>query len=1149
MTSVPRDSSRGFVNLQHRFRGLIARFRSKRFVEERSVPPYHSFRSGLRDLLLDARAAIKPPQYRAYLEWMAEQARNQLQDLNTVPVGYDQLGGIYTKAPVVSIEHELLWITERLRIEAPRLTVLVKATETIQRKVITGAYEEGIEGVTAVQNLLGVSLWSVQLRLALEHLAGGLERQKRYSAELRKVYRTGLLNFTAYHTSVRNEDRTTLVKFLDDIEVRINGLTAHSGPTKTYDRYRLMNDLPTTDAGLAEVLRVEQSHGIVDIYETFVAVLQKMAQHRPPPERVDLIVCCIDQLGLEDFRLTKLVALLAPFRPHALVPRATHISDALFDGRGRQAIRLGLRVACDDPWQHIYAGFALGHANRERAAISARPTNVAALIGQIQSRCNESDNAWAKLTKLALNLRGLPFAAGVLECMIQLRRTEPDQPWRPWLIGLNSPTEGPEDRPWELGCAVAAPDGTTAAAWYEAACPSHSKSQASRLLRAVGHIHRSEFEEADETLGSLGEKSPEPLRNLCTLVRLHALHALGKRQRLIAQIAKEGTRSPTQAQFLPVMSALKNLVWQDYKAVTDPLAAPIALHLLWSEHESSETASMMRFATGSAMRQHNVSQPSDLEANALLVTPHELIYFLRYVCVPNIMDLTRLFSGTRAILEERQAICGLLAKIDPQNGEAYRTEIVVIANELELDEGRWIVDSARIHVDSDGLIRWAMRELGEDYARYRDLIHIDIDAKQSFDDVLRELETTSPHRSNFVPDNEADAVLFSILRRLADEFLTNASFGLDFYLSKRVRHQSFIGLIRGPLEFAELITTRESEAGEYHRNNAWLDKFDVEDAAGGKIDAALRQFAMQFDEIIAQAKDTYFQLRSVDKPQGMITLEINDRLIGIARALIRLDLTFPEFIRVALAVLWAAIESSLSQIRNFIRDDIKSRVSKEFDVVRASVRELAEHDGAWLEFDAAMGGAANEVQLKLDEVAHWFVHADTLRQHRLFSLEQILRIGVDTALKSQRGFAPEITQSSKGDLHLQAANLVFVHDVVFVGLGNARKHSGLKTPHVDVTAKWNEADATLTLGVISDCRASNRADKEKHAGVIRKIIAEGAHHRRTRVEEGSGFAKLAAVVGQSERGRIDFGFTPEGRFRLEVTYAVIQSTGGQAGAE
>lgn len=1104
--------------------------------------PERVFRSALQNLLLDARAAIEPDLYRTFLEWTVEQSKGQLNDLAAIPVAYDELTGIYSKAPTVSLENELLWITERVRIETARINALVQTTRLVQLATFDGAYEEAIVAVSTMQSIFGVSLWSVQLRLALEHLAGGLERQKRYSAELRNVHRAGLLNFTTYHTSVRNEDRTTLGKFMDDVEARISAVTGHSEPTKTYDRYRLKGDMPTTDIGLAEILRVEQSHGIVDIYETYVAILQELARQSPSQERARFIAHCVDQLEVDDFRLAKILRLLEPSHHSELPQRETTVSDALFGGKIGQVIRKAYKVRSDNPWDYIYAGFALSYRSAAGDPVQAKPTSVSGLIARIQSRRDGSEDAWAQLAKLALNLRGLPLAAGLLESTVQLRRTQPDQPWRPWLIGLNSPVEGPEDRPWDLGCATGPhAEGATSVAWYEASCPGEREAPAHKLIRAMGHIHRGDFEDAGHTLGGTDRDWPEPLRNLRALVQLHALHALGERQRIITLIASEGTRSAIHARFLPVVSALRGFAWQDYKTVDHALAAPIALHLLWTEEETSETASRLRFATGHALRQLEVSRPSDLDAEDLGIEQHELVYFLRYVCVPNILDLTRLFSGTRAILEERQAICGLLARIDAPNSQAYQDEIIIIANDLELDEGRWIVDSTRIHVDSDGLMRWARKELSEDYERYRDLVDIDVDGAQNFEDVLRELEANPAQRSNFVPKTEADAVLFSIFRRLGEEFLNNASFGLDFYLSKRVRHQSFIGLIRGPLEFANLITTRESEAGEYHRNDVWLNRFDhLDGAARGEIDSALRTFAMRFDEIISQAKDTYFHLRSTDKPLGMVTLNLNERLVGLARALIRLDLSFPEFIRVAVPILWAAIENSLAAIRTFIADDIKPRVIKEFDIVRARVRTLAEQELAWLEFDAAMGGAANEVQLKLDEVAQWFVHADTLRKHRLFSLEQILKIGVDTALKSQRGFTPEITQVAEGDLNLQSANLVFVHDVVFVGLGNARKHSGLKAPRVNVAAKWNEDDATLTLTVVSDCRASNRTDKEKQAAAIRKIIAEGSHDRRTRTEEGSGFAKLAAVVMQSPRGKIEFGFDAEGRFRLDVTYAVIQ---------
>ena len=44
-------------------------------------------------------------------------------------------------------------------------------------------------------------------------------------------------------------------------------------------RYRLTGELPKSERALADILRVEQSHSSIDIYETFVAVVQEIARH------------------------------------------------------------------------------------------------------------------------------------------------------------------------------------------------------------------------------------------------------------------------------------------------------------------------------------------------------------------------------------------------------------------------------------------------------------------------------------------------------------------------------------------------------------------------------------------------------------------------------------------------------------------------------------------------------------------------------------------------------------------------------------------------------------------------------------------------------------------------------------------------------
>jgi hypothetical protein len=1144
MSQVLDQSDRSFLDSQNRFRGLISQLRSRRFIEDPKIRPTHRFRIGLAEWLLDARARVEPRRYREILEWQAVMSAAQLLELQHSPVGYEELGGIYVRADTVSLENELRWIAERIRIERKRIDAFLEARQEIERSVLGGRVEEAIKAIELVQTALGASIWSVQLRIALEHLAGGLERQKQYTAEVRAVYRHGLLGFTAYHTSVRNEGRTTLAKFLEDIEQRIDRHSKYDDAVKNYLRYRLKSEFAQGDVGLAEVLRVEQSHGIVDTYETFVAVLQEIARRQPGPIHGNAVVEAIRAIGNDDFRLAKILHLLEPATIPALPTRDPRLSDALFSGRLVSAARIVRNergTVSADPWRYIYSAFSLAPPRPSDDAFDVTPQNFVELIARVQSRCDGSDGAWDQATKLSLNVLGLPLAAGLWEFLHQLRRSTPDKPWRPWFIGLHSHLRGPEDRAWTLGCDVeASPQGITEQVWYEASCPGTVSGTPFRLARAAGLLEAREFSSAIDALGPFGEPWPAPLRNLRALLLLHAHFAHGDRAKVIALIADEGSRSQSHARFLPVAAALGNYHWSDFKGASGALDAAIALHLLWTVHESSVVASRMRFATGAALRALGVQRPSDLVAMELDVPRHQLIYFLKNLCVPDILDVTRLFSGTRAILEERQVICAQLIRMDPTRRDDYETEITLTANRLSMDEGHWIVDSTRIHVDSDALIRWAFKTLEEDYSRYRDLERLTIVGPQAFDDVLRELESLPSQRTSFIPETEADAVLVSLLRRIGEEFLTNAVFGLDFYLSKRVRHQSFIGLIRGPLEFAKLITTRESEATDYHRNEAWLERFtQLDHVALDNIDIALRRFASRFDETLAEAKDAFFHLRNAEKPDGMIVLSLGDREIRLARGLIQLDLSFQDFLQLAITIMWASVEPSLEAIRRYIDDNLKAQLINEFDLVRATVRALAEQDPAFLEFDAAMGRGSAEVQVKLDEAAQWFVHADTLSNRRFFSLKQMLEIAVENVLKTQRGYNPDIRQEASGDLQLQAPNLVFIHDVVFTGVGNAQKHSGLKAPKIDVAVRWNQKASTLTVEVISDCKASLRADKEKRSDVIRSAIDSGMHPLRTRTEEGSGFAKIAAVVSQSERGRLHFGFTEEGRFKLEVTFAVL----------
>lgn len=1159
-------TNKAFIEQQNKFRGLVSEYRSRGFVKGRTSLPSCRFRSRLRDLLLDTRVVLHKSQFDDFLSWVNHQMEVQVADIAQVPIGYDELRGVYTKAPLASLESELLWITARIKANAAKFNDFRLKADEVESLVFTGKFSDAIEILGHIELLFGVSLWSVQLRIALENQVGGLEQQKRYTAEVRSIYKNGLLGFVAYHTSVRNEDRTTLTKFCEDIKARVDRHQYYEPFVKTYARYRLAVEWPSSQSGLADILRVEQSHSAVDVYETFVAVAQEISRREDfYKARGVLSKCLHDLTPITDFRLAKVALALGKNDfPVNFSSRSTEISDALLLGNAKFAAQIARRTLkspqCIDLWQFIYAGLAFAHSTRPREIELLRPNDISRLIGRVLCRCDSSFDSFGLLGKLAINLRGLPAAAGLIDLLPLLCRLSPDDSWQPWLISMNSPTIGVEDFVPNAAQSVFTiqtenhfvnPTETAWKSFHYFKYDSTTISQAAfTLFTATALLRKGQFQQVVDIFDTQWTCfESEPLRSIAASMLLHAYFCLGDRQNVITLIADEGARDDSNRRLLPILPALEHYTWSDYKTVSAPLAAPIALHLLWRISEDNETASRLRYATGAVFRNHKVALPSELITRASEFKKYQLIYFLRNVCVPHILDGSRILKSSRDVMEERQAVCATLRDIDPVNSDDYQNEVIWISNQLALDEGQRIIDRTRIYVDTESLSRWATRELSEDYARYRDLLGVDVGTIQNFDDVLKELATAAPsQRSTFTPENEADAVLVSMLYRLRDEFLNNPNFGFDFFLSKRIRHQSFVGLIRSPLEFAHFITTRESESGGYHRNEFWIDKFSCSNPdTKAALNKAFAKFAANFDETLISAKDRSFHVQSQEKPNGLLYLEFTPQLINFVRAIVRMDTTLPDFIDTAVAVLWAALEPSLANVRRFISDDLKSKIAHGFDELRATVPKLVESCPASLEFDAEIGKCSTDVQRALDDVAKWFSHVDLEAYKNYFKLDQIVNISIDSALKCLRAFEPDIDRRVEGDIEMQASSLVFVHDVLFVALDNVRTHSGIKKPKVSVNVQANVENGTLTIKVQSDTKGQDRTKHDEVLRKIRQLIDSGNFGRHTRREGRSGFLKLAAVVCQSVKGQIDFGFTDAGQFQLTVVYSMIVQTQDQQG--
>jgi hypothetical protein len=795
----------------------------------------------------------------------------------------------------------------------------------------------------------------------------------------------------------------------------------------------------------------------------------------------------------------------------------------------------------------VYAALALSFSRRRHANVHSALGTVE-LLASVFARANESPDDLARLQKLGMNFANIPVGRALLSIADQI--ADKDRAWIPDALPMNlqCATAGPE---LEHGCIDSDKSPFLSAFWRqywnrEPPPQTASASDSDLIGQALAALRYGQPQEALPSLDRVLEKpSSGTIAEVAELLSLAALSIGGPDDRLIGQLSVYGTRSLANRRLLSAAALLRHLDWEQFRQAGLTIRTCNALHLLWDETGDEKVASWLRFATSQVLKQEG--KPSSFDASDDPIQSREMIYFLRYVCVPSVMDVSRVFSSSREVLEERRRVLGSLLDFDPESKDAYQQEIIVLSNRLTVDEGLTIVDKSRIYVDQDAYRQWAKALVDEPFQRYRDLVAAGLGKSDNFDDVVR-LLANNPQSDKalfFTPDNQADALLLSMLSELRDGFLTNTTFGFDYFLSKRIRHQSFVGLIRGPLEFEGLITTRETERSDYKPNEAVLTELatlDEEQLAA--VSSLLATFSARFDETLATLRDTRLQVRSEEKPSGVFEIPLSAPVLLLVRAIAQSDADASAFIGTSLAVFWGAIDAFLTEARRLIAENTKNALASLIDQLRIDLRSIAGGDPGFVGLDTRLGRASVEVQRNLDVAAGWFVRSDNTATTRPFSLEDTLEIAIESARQSQRAFSADIHREVVGRVLLPAANLPLVTEVIFVALDNVRRHSGLRRPaRIDIRCVANVDEEVLEIEVISDAAEQARGPNEtKRLEEIRTLIQSGALEKRTRREGGSGFIKLAAMVRQASKGRLEFGFLESGRFRVLVRYSMVVSS-------
>lgn len=531
-------------------------------------------------------------------------------------------------------------------------------------------------------------------------------------------------------------------------------------------------------------------------------------------------------------------------------------------------------------------------------------------------------------------------------------------------------------------------------------------------------------------------------------------------------------------------------------------------------YTSEQTRSQLIYSIEQYLGAIGVERASQIKPEVLRQSPaaRELVLL---GCQMETLALSLNFADGEEMQEERILQLQLLGDIDDKLRDLTDAEIEEIVRSQEIANAIDKLKNGKIDCDEAQIFNWARDKLKGKFERFRSFVDAGIlpttpGLANELLVAIREGASSAPVFE--VPSNEATAIMEEIVNELISAYSFDPVYGLNSYLSLRVRHGTVSGQLRRSWTEERLLTTADSSGEGYEFNEHWFeilrDTIPIDQA--GLIAEALADFSRDFDVSIASLTDEKIQILSKAKPEGVIStgfaevvkLGFYDEAAGVE--------SFDGFLASFSSLFWSNLETTLEGTRTFLKTTFRAQLDELFDGLDQRVASITSAARTPPLSDAIVRARLATHQ-SIDEMLDWFRGSRPVDTDP-FPVYDLARISLEIVKRLNPDFDPKLSISGETDFVAVSALFTFT-DVFFVLFDNAQKHSGYQRPSISINVETDEHDL-LKIVVTSDCKDVFRAKKD--AEKANKMILSGEYTSGLSEEGGTGLAKLAKIVENSK---------------------------------
>lgn len=287
-------------------------------------------------------------------------------------------------------------------------------------------------------------------------------------------------------------------------------------------------------------------------------------------------------------------------------------------------------------------------------------------------------------------------------------------------------------------------------------------------------------------------------------------------------------------------------------------------------------------------------------------------------------------------------------------------------------------------------------------------------------------------------------LLKSLIIKVITELLNNTNYGLETYLSSRIRH----GYTKNHLssvfnEFNLLLKTLDDDDNNtVYINDYWDSKKNTSKINYNLFKESLNRFTISIEQKINTVTQEWIRIKSSSSDIGMFDFTGLEDYI-LLNIVEMENITIFEFYECVVELFWIDLGNSLEHLRNEIEQDLKKFFYDSLDELQTDINDLDKRgiESIVSECNYAINSCKSKVELTVNEFSEVFKKPNI--SHDDFIMEELVETALSISEKIQKDFS-KINLKKKITVKEKFKGAYFPHfiDMLSILINNALEHCG-----------------------------------------------------------------------------------------------------------